>query len=124
MAIPKGFKHSKETKEKITKSLLKRQYWKGKIREEAPRWKGGRIKLDTGYIRLRLYNSKKESYSAYEHRFLMERHLNRKLERWEEVHHKNGIRDDNRIENLELVVKKKHFGNVRCPYCCKDFMIN
>lgn len=43
-----------------------------------------------------------------EHRYLMEQFLGRKLGGNEVVHHINGVRDDNRIENLQIMVKNEH----------------
>jgi GH35 family endo-1,4-beta-xylanase len=45
-----------------------------------------------------------------QHRLFWEMHNGRKLEKFENIHHINGIRDDNRIENLELWTKPQPIG--------------
>ena len=70
------------------------------IGKRGPRWEGGsRKKSKSGYIYI-YYGV--GNHTKTEHRVVMEKFLGRVLSPKETVHHKNGIRDDNRLENLEL----------------------
>jgi uncharacterized protein (DUF1330 family) len=100
------FHHSEATKEKIKESQIGQhhspntEYKKG---YNHPNWKGGKIKKD-GYVMVRVNNHPFTNNRGYvkEHRLVMEKHLGRYLNKKEVVHHINGIRDDNKIENLML----------------------
>jgi len=63
----------------------------------------------------------------YEHRFIVSEQLGRMLESTEIVHHLNGIKDDNRPDNLVLTARTNHEdfhkGKVICPYCQKTYLV-
>lgn len=87
-------------------------------------WKGGRMVV-SGYVYVKAYDHPNKNVSEYvaEHRLVVEKALGRYLSTDEEVHHRNGVKTDNRIENLEIVLKKAHYGIVRCPNCQANFKL-
>jgi hypothetical protein len=76
-------------------------------------WKGGAF-VRNGYRHVLAPDEPGAAKNGYiaEHRLVMQRLLGRSLLPDETVHHKNGVRDDNRPENLELWVSS-HPGGQR-----------
>lgn len=75
-------------------------------------WRGGRTYHKAGYVMVRAPGHPRARRHPYvfEHILVMEQELGRYLLTDETVHHRNGVRDDNRLTNLELWVKPQPSG--------------
>lgn len=74
-------------------------------------WKGGRSVASNGYVLIRVgvghHLADVRGY-AYEHRVVAETKIGRRLRPGEQVHHINGLKSDNRPENIEVVASRSH----------------
>jgi hypothetical protein len=94
--------------------------------ENHPNWNGGRRVTDDGYVHIRVEghpHASKRAHYILEHRYVLEQHLvatnpsspyltkvggRLVLRRDIHVHHRNGVKDDNRLENLEPLTASEH----------------
>ena len=120
----KGYHHTKKARNKIRKAMMgnthgvgykatekrKRQISKRMTGSKHPMWKGGKTILHGGYIGIKDRKNPMAGKHGYvrEQRLVMAKKLGRLLKRGEEVHHINGNKLDNRIENLELLSTSEH----------------
>ena len=78
---------------------------------DSPHWRGGRRRNGHGYVSVLVgsdYPGAHPDGYIREHRFVMQEALGRPLLDDEVVHHINGVKDDNRLSNLELMTRGKH----------------
>jgi hypothetical protein len=120
---------------------LRKAFTYDKSGPKHPMWNGGRNINTQGYVLIyspdHPYKDKRSC--VREHRLVMEKHLGRYLKPDENVHHKNGDKQDNRLENLELLTKNEHdklhgkeasayYESKRikkvCPVCDKKFSVS
>jgi len=103
--------------QKVSKSLIslymqklsipvQKKFWGNKNAN----WKGGKRMDKCGYIYLYVpdHPYKAANNVVFEHRLVMEKYLGRYLKPNEFIHHKNGDRKDNKIENLQIITASEH----------------
>lgn len=99
----RGWRHSKESKLKMSKNHA------DVSGEKNPSWKGGIISRH-GYLYILRPDHPSADTTGYiaQHRAIIEDRLGRYLGSDEHVHHKDGNKANNEIENLEVLLKSEH----------------
>lgn len=104
-----GLRFKGETRALAVKESLKKRYPEGRRGELASNWQGGRQMSSAGYVKLHVHDHPDANNGyVFEHRLVMEQHLGRRLEQDEIVHHIDGDKTNNKIENLLLTHNGEH----------------
>ena len=108
-----GIRSPSSDKSKAVKEGLAKHYPNGRYGENAGHWQGGRRISAAGYIFIMKPDHPFASKTGYvqEHRLVMEERLGRYLNPDEIVHHKDGNKTNNAIDNLELLYNGQHISN-------------
>jgi len=100
-------KNTEESKIKLSHTL-KKMFSEGKIKrrkgKDHPSWKGGRFIASTGYVSTKCEGHPRQSEFGYvlEHILVMEKSICRYLTKEEVVHHIDGNKSNNSLDNLML----------------------
>lgn len=119
--IARLFRSGKTIKElaqkySVSETTIKKRLWERGIQTDTFH-KGYKVK-DSGYIQVLSPDHPRADKSGYvaEHTLVMEKHIGRYLKGNEVVHHVNGIKGDNRIDNLRLMTAYQH----KCMHSGKE----
>lgn len=93
-----------------SKQHISKTWSKVRIGDKSCNWNGGKKINKKGYVLILNKNHPNCDSNGYifEHRCVIEEYIGRYITEEEIVHHKNGIKNDNRIENLQLMLKSEH----------------
>lgn len=97
-------------KSEICKAAYRKKWPEGRMGEVAGNWRGGRRILPSGYVYIHTPEHPNASQAGYvaEHRLVMEKKLGRYLESSEVVHHLDGNKRNNDLDNLAVLVRGQH----------------
>lgn len=105
-----GLKKDRPARNKFQSIATKGKINKGRGKD-SNHWGGGKWTTPIGYVYIYCPAHPNAVYGkryVLEHRLAMEQKVGRLLKKDEHVHHKNGKKGDNRIENLELLTISEH----------------
>lgn len=108
-----GYIYSEEArrrKSESQKAAYRKRYPEGRFGANHPGWKGGR-KMHSGYVMVYSSEHPRANPYVFEHILVAEDKLGRCLMPGEVVHHINHVRDDNRPENLQVIMRGQHVAN-------------